>query len=154
MLAPMLLVLLSTLVGSIWTNESESSHSILDVKPTEKRYSEAILASDYSKYVDTMMSKNFVDWLIAAKRTSRNGESLEGVKRDINVVPTTPRSPNSELQSAKNFQVWLLKHQGKRSCTRSVDPVSSLLGDQLIQELLDRIHIATEVMNQRTQDPQ
>lgn len=36
-------------------------------RPVQKRYSEATLASDYSRTMDNMLKKNFVEWLLARR---------------------------------------------------------------------------------------
>lgn len=36
-------------------------------RPMHRRYSEATLASDYSRTMDNMLKKNFVEWLLARR---------------------------------------------------------------------------------------
>lgn len=36
-------------------------------RPVQRRYSEATLASDYSRTMDNMLKKNFVEWLLARR---------------------------------------------------------------------------------------
>lgn len=38
-----------------------------NTRPLQRRYSEATLASDYSRTMDNMLKKNFVEWLLARR---------------------------------------------------------------------------------------
>ncbi|XP_077046841.1 gastric inhibitory polypeptide [Agelaius phoeniceus] len=43
-----------------------------------RRYSEATLASDYSRTMDHVLRKNFVEWLLARRERKRHFPALEG----------------------------------------------------------------------------
>uniref|UniRef100_A0A4W3J5X3 Glucagon / GIP / secretin / VIP family domain-containing protein n=1 Tax=Callorhinchus milii TaxID=7868 RepID=A0A4W3J5X3_CALMI len=63
-----LLIILSSVVGSSQKNlQRADEQNETRYEPIDKRYSEATLASDHSKYMDTMRTKSFVDLLIGAK---------------------------------------------------------------------------------------
>uniref|UniRef100_A0A8C3XQ05 Gastric inhibitory polypeptide n=1 Tax=Chelydra serpentina TaxID=8475 RepID=A0A8C3XQ05_CHESE len=68
--------LLMASLSLVLTEENDFSTRAL-----QRRYSEAILASDYSRTMDNMLKKNFVEWLLARREKKSEwhgeGEGLE-----------------------------------------------------------------------------
>lgn len=75
----------------------------------QRRYSEATLASDYSRSVDNMLKKNFVDWLLG-RREKKSQNILDTTKRqaefqlpDLNMI----RDTMDQFEVNKDFTTWL-----------------------------------------------
>ncbi|NXA42184.1 GIP protein, partial [Eudromia elegans] len=100
----------------------------------QKRYSEATLASDYSRTMDNMLKKNFVEWLLA-RREKKSDNIIESQKREAEPQDTAANEQTLGLgtQEAKGFLAWLLKNNKNQSFT---SPEASDLKDVLSQELL------------------
>ncbi|XP_073463260.1 gastric inhibitory polypeptide [Lithobates pipiens] len=80
-----------------------------DAQPMQRRYSEATLASDYSRSVDNMLKKNFVDWLLG-RREKKSQNILDTTKRqaefqlpDLNMI----RDTMDQFEVNKDFTTWL-----------------------------------------------
>ncbi|XP_067396998.1 gastric inhibitory polypeptide [Emydura macquarii macquarii] len=101
----------------------------------QRRYSEAILASDYSRTMDNMLKKNFVEWLLA-RREKKSDNVIDPFKREAEPQMSAVSGPGLELasQGTKDFFVWLLKNKRKQSLTSPKE--SDHLKDVLSQELL------------------
>uniref|UniRef100_A0A8C8R8Q1 Gastric inhibitory polypeptide n=1 Tax=Pelusios castaneus TaxID=367368 RepID=A0A8C8R8Q1_9SAUR len=102
----------------------------------QRRYSEAILASDYSRTMDNMLKKNFVEWLLA-RREKKSDNVIDPNKREAEPQMSAVSGQDLELasQGAKDFFVWLLKNKRKQSLTSPKE--SDHLKDVLSQELLE-----------------
>uniref|UniRef100_A0A8C5QIL9 Gastric inhibitory polypeptide n=1 Tax=Leptobrachium leishanense TaxID=445787 RepID=A0A8C5QIL9_9ANUR len=80
----------------------------------QRRYSEAILASDYSRSVDNMLKKNFVDWLLG-RREKKSDNISESAKREADFqfpelsMKDTDLYP--ELEGSKHFFTWLARNR-------------------------------------------
>ncbi|XP_068118174.1 gastric inhibitory polypeptide [Hyperolius riggenbachi] len=81
-------------------------------QPVQRRYSEATLASDYSRSVDNMLKKDFVNWLLG-RRMKKSDNILDAAKRqadfqlqDFNMV----RDTMEETDGNKDFTTRLLDH--------------------------------------------
>ncbi|CAI9584201.1 unnamed protein product [Staurois parvus] len=88
-----------------------------DAQPMQRRYSEAILASDYSRSVDNMLKKNFVDWLLG-RREKKSENILDTTKRqaefqipDLNMI----RDTMDQFEVNKDFTTWLQNHNQQNS---------------------------------------
>ncbi|XP_075437115.1 gastric inhibitory polypeptide [Ascaphus truei] len=83
----------------------------------QKRYSEAILASDYSRNVDNMLKKNFVDWLLA-RREKKSENTSDVTKREAALQgPDFSRQDSNvpeETDGNRNFFTWLLKNKQRK----------------------------------------
>ncbi|XP_037267113.1 gastric inhibitory polypeptide [Falco rusticolus] len=113
-------------------NVSGLSISIPSARPVQRRYSEATLASDYSRTMDTMLKKNFVEWLLA-RREKKSDSAAELRRREAE-----PRGPAGDGQSfdlgaqgAKDFFTWLLKAKKNQSFT-------SLEGSEGLKDVLNQ----------------
>ncbi|NWI14103.1 GLUC protein, partial [Crypturellus soui] len=115
-------------------NVSGVSISSPGARAEQRRYSEATLASDYSRTMDNMLKKNFVEWLLA-RREKKSENIIEPYKRDAEPQVTAANGQNLDLgtQEAKDFFAWLLKHRKNQSFT---SPEESDLKDVLKQEFL------------------
>ncbi|NWJ00076.1 GLUC protein, partial [Crypturellus undulatus] len=93
-------------------NVSGVSISGPGTRAEQRRYSEATLASDYSRTMDNMLKKNFVEWLLA-RREKKSENMIEPYKRDAEPQGTAVNGQNLDLgtQEAKDFFAWLLKHK-------------------------------------------
>ncbi|KAH0626769.1 hypothetical protein JD844_001955 [Phrynosoma platyrhinos] len=66
----------------------------------KRRYSEGTLASDYSRTLDNMLKKNFVEWLLN-RRESRIDNSLEPSKREVELPALQARNQGIEAGTQK-----------------------------------------------------
>ncbi|NWV35252.1 GIP protein, partial [Grantiella picta] len=99
--------------------------------PVQRRYSEATLASDYSRTMDHVLKKNFVEWLLA-RREKKSENISEQFKREAESQRDGDEE-KSELraQEAKDFLVWLWKNLENRS-------FPALEGSEALREFLDQ----------------
>ncbi|XP_032091829.1 gastric inhibitory polypeptide [Thamnophis elegans] len=82
----------------------------------QRRYSEGTLASDYSRTLDNMLKKNFVEWLLN-HRENKNENKLEPSKRQADITMPDERNQGNEAgetQEAKDYVGWLLQIIGKQ----------------------------------------
>ncbi|XP_032567255.1 gastric inhibitory polypeptide isoform X1 [Chiroxiphia lanceolata] len=131
---------LSLLVASLGfvlmeENVSGASLRVPAARPLQRRYSEATLASDYSRTMDNMLKKNFVEWLLA-RREKKSDNIVEQYKREAE--PQVPAASGQRMDlgthEAKDFLAWILKAKGNQSFTSLED--SEGLRDVLNRELL------------------
>ncbi|XP_075703120.1 gastric inhibitory polypeptide isoform X2 [Rhinoderma darwinii] len=86
-------------------------------QPIQRRYSEAILASDYSRSVDNMLKKNFVDWLLGRREKKSNNIS-DFAKRQVDFqIPDFNIDTDSieGFEGNKKFMPWILKYRQMNS---------------------------------------
>ncbi|XP_035203583.1 gastric inhibitory polypeptide isoform X5 [Oxyura jamaicensis] len=81
-------------------------------RPVQKRYSEATLASDYSRTMDNMLKKNFVEWLLA-RREKKSDNVIETYKREAEPQVSAVNGQSLDLRNhePKDFFAWLLKNK-------------------------------------------
>ncbi|XP_019404197.1 PREDICTED: glucagon-like [Crocodylus porosus] len=148
MLALKVLPLLLASLSLVLTEENRTSGNMKSPssRVLQRRYSEAILASDYSRTIDNMIKKNFVEWLLA-RREMKNDNAIDPYKRE---AEPQINSYGLELgsQQAKDFFVWLLKNKRKQSFAFPED--SDVPKDALSQELLAWL-ISADPLRPRTQ---
>ncbi|NXH14066.1 GLUC protein, partial [Bucco capensis] len=86
-------------------------------RAVHRRYSEATLASDYSRAMDNMLKKNFVEWLLSRREKKSTHTSLEPAKREAEpqVPPVNGQRLDLSIQEAKDFFAWLLKGKKNQS---------------------------------------
>ncbi|NXM50192.1 GIP protein, partial [Gymnorhina tibicen] len=112
------LPLLLASLGAVWMEQNipGSSPAVPGSRPVQRRYSEATLASDYSRAMDHVLKKNFVEWLLA-RREKKSDNAVEPFKREAE--PQNPEVGWEKLelgaQGAKDFLAWLWKNQENRS---------------------------------------
>uniref|UniRef100_A0A8C3PFU2 Gastric inhibitory polypeptide n=1 Tax=Chrysemys picta bellii TaxID=8478 RepID=A0A8C3PFU2_CHRPI len=126
------LALLVVSLSLVLTEENDFSPS---TRAVQRRYSEAILASDYSRTMDNMLKKNFVEWLLA-RREKKSDNAIDPSKREAEPQMSAVSGQRLELasQGAQDFFVWLLKNKRKQSLTAPKE--SDRLKDVLSEELL------------------
>ncbi|NWV07514.1 GIP protein, partial [Ptilonorhynchus violaceus] len=90
-------------------NVSGASLGIPSSRPVHRRYSEATLASDYSRTMDHMLKKNFVEWLLA-RREKKSDNVVEPFKREAESQISA-----ADAQGAKDFLGWLWKNKENQS---------------------------------------
>ncbi|XP_053573359.1 glucagon-1-like [Bombina bombina] len=111
----------------------------------QRRYSEAILASDYSRSMDNLLKKNFVDWLL--NRREKKSENMSDANKreadfqlpDLSMKET---STQDEPEGNRSVVAWLLRNKHKES---SYSDARAVLG----QELLDLLMRTTELCKMR-----
>ncbi|KAM9368840.1 gastric inhibitory polypeptide [Phaethornis superciliosus] len=105
-------------------------------KPVQRRYSEATLASDYSRTMDNMLKKNFVEWLLA-RREKKSDTILEPSKREAEPQAPAANSQRLDLgsQEAKDFFSWLVKAKENQSLS-SPEGLKELLNQEFLTWLL------------------
>ncbi|XP_071969765.1 gastric inhibitory polypeptide [Engystomops pustulosus] len=99
-----------------------ASVSSEEAQPIQRRYSEAILASDYSRSVDNMLKKNFVDWLLG--RRVKKSDNIDFAKRqvDFQIPEFTLDSDSMEGSEGNNkFMPWILKYKQMNSAQNDVN---------------------------------
>ncbi|NXB39059.1 GIP protein, partial [Eulacestoma nigropectus] len=112
------LPLLLASLGVVWMEENipGSSLAIPSSRPVQRRYSEATLASDYSRTMDHVLKKNFVEWLLA-RREKRNDSIVEPFKREAEPRRREVGGEKLDLgaQGAQEFLAWLWKNKENQS---------------------------------------
>ncbi|NXF00053.1 GLUC protein, partial [Menura novaehollandiae] len=93
-------------------NVSGASLRIPSARAVHRRYSEATLASDYSRTMDHMLKKNFVEWLLA-RREKKSDNIVEPFKREAESQISAADGEKLDLdtQEAKEFLAWLWKNK-------------------------------------------
>ncbi|KFV09168.1 Gastric inhibitory polypeptide, partial [Tauraco erythrolophus] len=131
------LSLLLASLGFVLMEENVSGVSIKapSARPVQRRYSEATLASDYSRTMDNMLKKNFVEWLLA-RREKKSDNTIESYKREAEpqVSAGNGQRSDQDTQEAKDLFAWLLKSKKNQSFTTPEGPEG--LKDVLNQEFL------------------
>ncbi|NXD65747.1 GIP protein, partial [Eolophus roseicapillus] len=131
------LSLLLASLGFVLMEETVSGVSIgtPSSRLLQRRYSEATLASDYSRTMDNMLKKNFVEWLLA-RREKKSDNMVEPYKREAEPQGSAANGQRLDLgtQEAKDFFSWLLKGKENQSSTSLEGPEG--LKDVLNQEIL------------------
>ncbi|XP_030076326.1 gastric inhibitory polypeptide [Microcaecilia unicolor] len=140
----LLFISVSVILADMESNGFSAVVNNQSFRPLQRRYSEAILASDYSKTVDNMLKKNFVDWLLT-RREKKSETMTDPAKRDGETQVAPPSSHGSgaseeNSQGSKNIFAWLLKNRRKESSS----------GDILDQELADLL-ISNDFSGRRVQ---
>ncbi|NXW48033.1 GIP protein, partial [Nyctiprogne leucopyga] len=114
------LSLLLASLGFVLMEESVSGISIRtpSARPVQRRYSEATLASDYSRTMDNMLKKNFVEWLLA-RREKKSDNIIETYKREAEPQGSATNGQRLDLgtQEAKDLFAWLLRAKKNQSFT-------------------------------------
>ncbi|XP_059725349.1 gastric inhibitory polypeptide-like [Haemorhous mexicanus] len=79
-------------LGVLGAEESAGASPAVPAVRLSRRYSEATLASDYSRTMDHVLRKNFVEWLLARReRNSPAAGTPRGENRDLGASPGRPR---------------------------------------------------------------
>nr|XP_009931868.1 PREDICTED: gastric inhibitory polypeptide [Opisthocomus hoazin] len=128
------LSLLLASLGFVLMEENVSGVSIRtpSARPVQRRYSEATLASDYSRAMDNMLKRNFVEWLLA-RREKKSDNTIEHYKREAEPQVAVANGQRLDLgtQEAKDFSAWLLKAKKNQSFT-------SLEGSEGLKDVLNQ----------------
>ncbi|KFQ22129.1 Gastric inhibitory polypeptide, partial [Mesitornis unicolor] len=118
--------LLLASLGFVLMEENISGINIRapSARPVQRRYSEATLASDYSRTMDNMLKKNFVEWLLA-RREKKSDNIIEPYKREAEPHGSAARGQKLDLatQEAKDFFAWLLKANKNQSSPEDLKDV-------------------------------
>lgn len=101
-------------------------------RPMHRRYSEATLASDYSRTMDNMLKKNFVEWLLA-RREKKSDNVIEPYKREAEpqLSAVSDQSLDPRSHEAKDFLAWLLKAKENQSS-------ASLEGSEDVKDVVNQ----------------
>ncbi|NWH58256.1 GIP protein, partial [Geococcyx californianus] len=91
-------------------NVSNASVRAPSARAPQRRYSEATLASDYSRTMDSVLKKNFVEWLLA-RREKKSDSVFEPTKREAEPQGSAASGQRWHLgtQEARELLAWLLK---------------------------------------------
>ncbi|KAM4030351.1 gastric inhibitory polypeptide [Anomaloglossus baeobatrachus] len=92
-------------------------------QPIQRRYSEAIFANDYSRSVDNMLKKNFVDWLLG-RREKKSDNISDFAKRQVDFqIPDFNMDTDSMegFEGSKKFMPWILKYKQMNSVQNDVN---------------------------------
>ncbi|NWR65095.1 GIP protein, partial [Bucorvus abyssinicus] len=131
------LSLLLASLGFVLMEENVSGVSIRSpsASPVQRRYSEATLASDYSRTVDNLLKKNFVEWLLT-RREKKSDNAIKQYKREAEPQGSAANGQRWEqgTQEGRDFIGWLL--QGKKNQSFTSLEGSEALKDVLNQEFL------------------
>ncbi|NP_001090586.1 gastric inhibitory polypeptide S homeolog precursor [Xenopus laevis] len=105
-------------------------------QPLQRRYSEAILASDYSRSVDNMLKKNFVDWLLA-RREKKSDNTSEATKREADFQLPDGDMKEKEAQEGfernVNYFTGLMRNKHRESV---YNEAKMMLNQQLVDLLM------------------
>ncbi|XP_074835129.1 beta-1,4 N-acetylgalactosaminyltransferase 2 isoform X1 [Carettochelys insculpta] len=138
MLSLKVLALLLASLSLVLTEENglSTNPNSPTTRALQRRYSEAILASDYSRTMDNMLKKNFVEWLLA-RREKKSENAIDPYKREVEPQMSAASGQGLELasQGGKDFFVWLLNNKRKQSLTSPKESDHSK--DGLSLELLE-----------------
>nr|XP_028572410.1 glucagon-1-like [Podarcis muralis] len=98
------LFLLLVSVSFVLMEENDSRENTKNSKFLQRRYSEGTLASDYSRTLDSMMKKNFVEWLLN-RRESMTDNRIDPSRRDTELTALDTRNQGIEAgsQEAMDF---------------------------------------------------
>ncbi|NXA96296.1 GIP protein, partial [Melanocharis versteri] len=123
------LPLLLASLGVVWMEESGPGLPVPGSRPVQRRYSEATLASDYSRTMDHVLKKNFVEWLLAR----REKKSDEPLKREAEPQKSAGDGQKLEsgAQGATEFLAWLWKNKENQS-------FPALEGSEGLREFLEQ----------------
>ncbi|NXH41497.1 GIP protein, partial [Dicaeum eximium] len=102
--------------------------------PVRRRYSEATLASDYSRTMDHVLSKNFVEWLLA-RREKKSQDLVEPFRREAEPQKGDGEKWDLGAQGAKDFLGWLWKNGENQS-------FAALEGSEGLREFLEQEFLA------------
>ncbi|NWS77203.1 GIP protein, partial [Crotophaga sulcirostris] len=110
------LSLLLASLGFVLMEENVSSVGAPGPRAPQRRYSEATLMSDYSRTMDTMLKKNFVEWLLA-RREKKSDNIIEPTKREAEPQGSAAKGQRWDLgtQEARELFAWLLKAEQNQS---------------------------------------
>lgn len=75
-----------------------------DAQPMQRRYSEATLASDYSRSVDNMLKKNFVDWLLGRREKKSQYVKYKSFEHNVYKFKLEPKYYNHKNTYIKKIQ--------------------------------------------------
>ncbi|NXS53504.1 GIP protein, partial [Brachypteracias leptosomus] len=130
------LPLLLASLGFVLMEENISSVRAPSARPLQRRYSEATLASDYSRTMDNMLKKNFVEWLLT-RREKKSDNIIEPSKREVEPQAAAASGQRLDLgtQEAKDFFSWLLKAKKNQS-------FPSLEGSEGLKDVLNQEFLA------------
>ncbi|NXE29634.1 GIP protein, partial [Ardeotis kori] len=126
------LSLLLASLGFVLMEENVSGVRAPSARSAQRRYSEATLASDYSRTMDNMLKKNFVEWLLA-RREKKSDNIIEPSKREAEPPVSAANGQRLDLgtQEGKDFFAWLLKAKKNES-------FSSLEGSESLKDVLNQ----------------
>ncbi|NXC11478.1 GIP protein, partial [Orthonyx spaldingii] len=131
------LPLLLASLGVVRMEESGSGAGLAvpGSRAVQRRYSEATLASDYSRTMDHVLSKNFVEWLLA-RRERQSDDIAEPFKREAEPQKAAD-GQKLELGApeTKDFLAWLWKNKENQS-------FPALEGSEGLKEFLHREFVA------------
>ncbi|XP_066482963.1 gastric inhibitory polypeptide [Tiliqua scincoides] len=129
------LALLMFSLSVVLMEENSTRANAKNPRILQKKYSEGTLASDYSRTLDNMLKKNFVEWLLN-RRENTIDNRLDPSKREAErpALGTSSQSPEGRSLEAKDFLTWLLQNMRKQSLALPKD--SADWKDILRQEVL------------------
>ncbi|RMB94799.1 hypothetical protein DUI87_28778 [Hirundo rustica rustica] len=96
--------------------------------PPQRRYSEATLASDYSRTMDHVLRKNFVEWLLA-RREKKSPDTVDPFRREAE--PAEGQKSDLGAPGAKELLGWIGKIREKPS-------FPALEGSEGLREFLEQ----------------
>ncbi|NXS77392.1 GIP protein, partial [Erpornis zantholeuca] len=124
------LPLLLASLGAVCMHENVPGQAIPAPGAIQRRYSEATLASDYSRTMDHVLGKNFVEWLLA--RRERKSENIaEPFRREAEPQEQEGEKLDLGAQGAKDFLAWIWKNKEKQS-------FPALEGSEGLREFLEQ----------------
>ncbi|XP_061445854.1 gastric inhibitory polypeptide isoform X2 [Rhineura floridana] len=94
--------------------ENGTRENTMNSRFLQRRYSEGTLASDYSRTLDSMLKKNFVEWLLN-RRENKIETDLSKREDKSSSLGTKNQDMEAESQEAKDFIICILQNMGKQS---------------------------------------
>ncbi|XP_051530694.1 gastric inhibitory polypeptide-like [Myxocyprinus asiaticus] len=132
-------------LGSTWkgaASQPVDSSSNNDIQKLSRRYAESTIASDISKIMDSMVQKNFVNFLLDQKE--KKSDSTNDIQKlNRRYAESTIASDISKIMDSmvqKNFVNFLLNQREKKSVPTAGDPDISNFNDLLKKEFVMWLH--------------
>ncbi|XP_068068830.1 gastric inhibitory polypeptide [Anomalospiza imberbis] len=104
--------------------------AVAGARPLRRRYSEATLASDYSRTMDHVLGRNFVEWLLA-RRERKSPDTTEPLESEAGTPKGDGGKSDFGAPGGNDFLGWL----GKNRETRSFP---ALEGSEGLREFLEQ----------------
>uniref|UniRef100_A0ABM5GS46 Gastric inhibitory polypeptide n=2 Tax=Pogona vitticeps TaxID=103695 RepID=A0ABM5GS46_9SAUR len=111
-----ILSLILVSLSFVLMDENGTRENTKNLRVPQRRYSEGTLASDYSRTLDNMLKKNFVEWLLN-RREHRIDNSLEPSKREAGppVLGSMNQGTVAGSQEATDLLIWILQNTENQS---------------------------------------
>ncbi|XP_044300443.1 gastric inhibitory polypeptide [Varanus komodoensis] len=130
-----ILSLLLVSLSFVLMEENITRENLNEPRFLQRRYSEGTLASDYSRTLDNMLKKNFVEWLLSRREKNVN-DSIDQSKREAESMALDIKNQGAVAGSpeTRDFINWLLKNMGGKrpALSKSLDDWKDVLRQEFL----------------------